>query len=372
MEDQNKNMAPVEQYEEEIDLMELLRKLLAKWKYLLKFTVCAGVFGFIIALSIVKNYTASATLAPEVVSRTGGALSSLATMAGININSTNTADAVYPEIYPNVVGSTAFVVELFSTPVKFKLKDETVETDYYTYLKEYNKSPWWSYVLSAPIKALSWFIGLFREKQEKIEGYANMDATALTYEQAGMVDAIKKLVSVSVDNKTSIISLSVSAQHPEVAYQMVEVVIEKLQSYVTGYRTEKSRKDLAYYEELCSEAEADYFESQQRYASYVDANQGVVLQRVLTERERLQNDVDLKFNLYNTCAQNVQMAKAKLQQETPVFAVITPATTPLKSSNSRMTPLVAITFLGFCCAAAWVLFIKDFLAKFKNTDNEKE
>ncbi len=363
MENQNINNIPEEQ---EIDLMELFRKLLKNWRYLLKFTICAGVFGFIIALSVVKKYNASATLAPEVVARTGGSLASMAALAGININSTNTIDAVYPEVYPNVVKSTAFIVDLFATPVEFELKDETIRTDYYTYLKEYNRSPWWSYVIKAPFQALSWFIGLFREKIEEVEGYANVDATALTYEQAEMVKAISKLISVSVDNKTSIISLSVSAQHPAVAYQMVEEVIVKLQSYVTGYRTEKSRKDLAYYEELCSEAEADYFDAQQRYANYVDANHGVVLQRVKTEQERLQNEVTLKFNLYNTCAQNVQMAKAKLQQETPVFAVITPATTPLKSSNSRMMPLVAITFLGFCCAAAWVLFIKDFLAKFKS------
>ncbi len=358
MEDRNMNYAPEEQ---EIDLMELFQKLLRQWKYIFVFTFFAGCFAFIVALSIVKNYTVSSTLAPEVVSRSSGNLSSLASLAGINLNSATTGDAVHPELYPNIVSSNAFVVDLFGTPVEFEDKKEgLVQTDYYTYLKEYNKSPWWSYIMSAPMKGLSWFIGLFKEKKEPVEGFANVNPTSLTPEQYGIAKSVRENVGVSVDNKTGIITLSVNAQHPTVAYQISERVIEKIKDYVTSYRTEKSRKDVQYYEELCEEAKADYYEAQQKYARYVDANQGVSRQSVMIERERLQNEMELNFNLYNTCAQNLQASKAKLQQETPVFAIISAPTVPLKSANSRMMPLVAITFLGFCCACAWVLFIKDF------------
>ncbi len=361
MEEQNMNYAPEEQ---EIDLMELLQKLLKKWKYILTFTVCAGVFGFIVALSIVKNYTVSSTLAPEMVSRSGGNLSSLASLAGINLNSSSSADAVYPTLYPDIVKSNSFIVELFDTPVEFTDKGgEHVRTDYYTYLKDYNRSPWWSYVISAPMKALSWFIGLFKDKEEEVEGYAEINPSSLTYEQNEIAKAIREKIGVTVDNKTSVISLSVNAQHPQVAYVVAEVVIDNIKSFVSTYRTEKSRKDVEYYEELYEDAKDDYYEAQRKYALYVDANQGVSRQSVMIERERLQNEMSLNFNLFNTCAQQLQAAKANLQQETPVFAVVSAPSVPLQSSNSRMMPLVAITFLGFCCACAWVLFIKDFIAQ---------
>ncbi len=361
MEEQKYN-APEEQ---EIDLMELFQKLLKKWKYIFVFTFCAGVFGFIVALSIVKNYTVSSTLAPEVTSRSAsGSLSSLASMAGINLNSANTVDAVYPDLYPDIVKSNTFIVELFSIPVEFKDKKEgLVRTDYYTYLKEYNRLPWWSYVISAPMKALSWCIGLLKEKEENVEGYADVNASALTAEQYKIAKAVREKIGVTVDNKTSIINISVNAQHPQVAYVISEKVIENIKKYISSYRTEKARKDVEYYEELFAEARDDYYAAQQKYARYVDANQGVVLQRVMTERERLQNEMQLNFNLYNTCAQQLQSAKARLQQETPVFVVVTPPAVPLESANSRMMPLMAITFLGFCCACAWVLFIKDFIAQ---------
>ena len=126
---------------------------------------------------------------------------------------------------------------------------------------------------------------------------------------------------------------------------------------MTNYRTEKARQDLEYYETLYEEAKQNYFASQQRYAGYVDRNQGVVLQRVRTEQERLQNEMNLNYQLYNACAQQLQAAKAKVQQETPVFTIINPPQVPLKRSKpSKVTILLACVFLGACIAAVWVLW----------------
>ncbi len=98
----------------------------------------------------------------------------------------------------------------------------------------------------------------------------------------------------------------------------------------------------------------------------MDANQGVVLQSVMTERERLQNEMQLAFQLYNSCAQQLQMSRAKVQQETPVCVVMQPPVLPVKASKpSKLTTLVAFVFLGFCLCAVWVLWGKDWVAKFR-------
>ena len=359
-----------EEYDE-IDIMELLRKLFKDWKLILKWCGIAAVVGLVIGFSIPKEYTVTSTLAPETVSRSGGgSLGSLASLAGINLGSVSTADAVYPDLYPDIVTSTPFIVELFPVQVNFKNKKESESSDYYTYLKEYTRSPWWSKVKSAPFKALGWFIGLFREKEEPVEGYASLNPAALTPEQAGIANAVRESISLAVDKKTSVISLTVTAQDPKVAATISEEVITRLQTYVTNYRTEKSRKDLAYYETLYEEARSAYFASQQRYASYMDRNQGVVLQRVKTEQERLQNEMNLNYQLYNTCAQQLQAAKAKVQQETPVFTVINPPQVPLKRSKpSKVTILAACIFLGAVVAALWILWGRDFFAGLKKKDD---
>ena len=348
----------VEEEYEEIDIMELLRKLVREWKRIVKWCAVAAVVGVVIALSLPKEYSVSSKMAPESVTRSsGGSLGSLASLAGINLGSVSTSDAVYPDLYPDIVSSTPFVVEFFPVEVEFKDGKETVKTDYYTYLKDYQKSPWWGSVIRAPFKALGWFLGLFHEKVEPVEGFASLDPQALTQEQEEIAKAVRKSISLAVDKKTSVINLTVTAQDPKVAAIIAEEVIDRLQTYVTNYRTEKSRLDVDYYEGLYAEAKEAYFTSQQQYASYVDRNQGVILQRVKTEQERLQNEMNLNYQLYNTCAQQLQAARAKVQQETPVFTIIDPPQMPNKKSKpKRFTILAACIFLGATLAAVRVLW----------------
>ena len=374
--EEKKNIEPqnLEEEYDEIDIMELLRKLFKDWKLILKWCGIAAVVGLVIAFSIPAEFTVNSKLAPESVSRSGGgSLGSLASLAGISLGSVSGSDAVYPELYPDIVSSTPFVVELFPVQVDFKDKKQPMKADYYTYLKEYTHGPWWGKVMGFPMKALGWFMGLFREKQEKVEGYAALDPSALTEEQEKIAHAIRESVMLSVDKKTSIISLAVTAQDPKVAAEISEEVISRLQTYVTNYRTEKARLDVEYYEGLYNESKEAYFKSQQLYAGYMDRNQGVVLQRVKTEQERLQNEMNLNYQLYNTCAQQLQAAKAKVQQETPVFTIINPPQVPLKKSNtSKLTILVASIFLGAVVAAVWILWGRDTIASFKKKDDEED
>ncbi len=356
---------------DEIDIMELLRKLLREWKLILKWCGIAAVAGLVIGFSIPKEYTVTSKMAPETVSKSSGSLSSLASLAGVNLGSISSSDAVYPDLYPDIISSAPFVVELFPVQVDFKHKKEMMSTDYYTYLAEYSRKPWWSHVINAPKRALSLFLGLFREKTEVVKGYDTLNPSALTQEQDRVAKAIRSSISLSVGKKNPVITLSVTAQDPLVAARISEEVIARLKTYVTNYRTEKSRLDVAYYQQLYDKSQADYFAAQSRYARYVDSNQGVVLQRVRTEQERLQNEMNLCYQLYNTCAQQLQAVKAKVQLETPVFTIIDPPQVPLKRSKpSKVTILLACVFLAGVAAAVWVLWGRDLVAGVKKKEEE--
>ncbi len=377
MEERNYN-APYQDphyYEEdEIDIMELVRKALKNWKFILKCCGVAAVVGLIVGFSIPKTYTVSATLAPETVSKSGGgSLSSLAAMAGINLSSSTTADAFYPELYPQIVSSNPFIVGLFSVPVEFEYKKETVQTDLYTYLKEYTSAPWWNAILKLPGKAIGAVMGIFREKEEKVEGYANINPQALTLEQEKLAKGLRESISITVDKKTSLISISVVTQNADVAYTLANEVISSLQNFVTEYRTQKSRKDLEYYQSIYDDAKQDYYAAQQKYARYVDANQGVTRQSVMIEQQRLQNESDLAFQLYNSCAQQLESAKVMVQKETPVFAEMDPPTRPTrKTAPSKAKILVIMVFLGAMVGAVWAIWGKDWLAGFKNSVREDQ
>ena len=353
--------------EDEIDIKELLLKLYAERGLIIRWCCIAVVVGLVVGFSIPREFTSTSKMAPETTSRTGGGnLSSLASLAGINLSSMSTSDAVSPDIYPEVINSTPFVVGLFSVPVEFKYGKETLTTDLYTYLKEYQRSPWWSAVIRAPFKALGWILGKIRGDEKK-EGYSDVNPYELTKEQSEIAKGLVKCINASVDKKTSVITVSVTMQDAHVAAKLATVLVDRIQEYVTDYRTDKARKDQEYYQQLFEEAREEYYEAQKRYARYMDANQGVVLQRVRIEQERLENEAQLAYQLYNNCAQQLQLAKAKVQQETPVCTILQPASVPLVRSNASKSKILAVfIFLGLLCSSLWILYGREALAGLKS------
>lgn len=150
-----------------------------------------------------------------------------------------------------------------------------------------------------------------------------------------LVEALRQRVTASVDQKTNVVTIDVKMQDPLVSAILADTVVARLQEYVTDYRTNKARHDLEYAIKLNEEAKASYYKAQQRYADYLDRNQGLAFHSAQTMRDRLENESALTFNLYNQTAQQVQRAQAKVQENTPVYAVVVPATVPIKADSPK-------------------------------------
>lgn len=348
--------------EYEIDLLQLLSNLWDQRRKIVKWCICGAVIGIVVAFSIPKEYTTEVKLAPESSdsgNRAGG-LGALASMAGISIGSSSGSDAVYPVLYPDVVSSVPFITGLFDVEVRTSGSDPkelTVEK----YMTTETRGPWWGYITRLPGMLFS----LFKSKEE-VAGDHKLDQFQLTQSETRLLDALRGSIETSVDAKTSVVSIKVVAQDPLVSAMLADTVVARLQEYITAYRTNKARQDLEYAQKLNEEARANYFEAQQRYADYLDRNQSLSLHTAQTTRERLQNEATLAFNLYNQTAQQVQLAQAKVQETTPVYAIITPATVPVRASAPRkMFILIGFIFLAFVACSAWILFGKSSVKMFR-------
>ena len=339
--------------EKEIDLLELAMKLWDQRKKLIIWSVCGAVIGLIIAFSIPREYTTDVKLAPETTDNkaAAGGLGALASMAGLGTSASG-ADAVYPQLYPDVVSSVPFVTSLFNVKITTSDKDEPQTMTVEQYMEDELRAPWWSVITGAPFKLL----GMLRGGDEEA-GTKPLDNFRLTQDEARLVEAVNRRITACVDQKTSVVTISVMMQDPLVSAVLADTVVNRLQAYVTDYRTNKARKDLEYAETLNEDAKADYYAAQQKYAEYLDRNQGLAFQSARITSDRLQNEAQLAFSLYNQTAQQVQKAKAKVQETTPVYAIITPATVPVKPTSPRKALiLVGFTFLAFVACAAWILF----------------
>ena len=356
-----------EEEEQEIDLMEYARKLWESRKTLLIASGIAAVLGVVIALTTPRQYTVTVTLAPESGKSGGGSLSGIASMLGMGgFSMGSDADALNVMLYPNIVSSTPFILDLMDTPVK-TIDEEQPDTTLAVYLKEYTKKSLIGTVISLPFKAIGGFISLFKAEEPKVSGPATIDPFQLTKDQAKIAEGIKKLVVATVDKKTGITTVSVSMQDPMVAAMLTDTVLLKLKQHITKYRVSKAEEDCKYWESINNQRRDEYYAKQKEYAEYVDANKNVVLQSVQIEQERLQNDMNLAYQVYSNVAAQLQMARAKVQEAKPVFAIVEPASVPLKTSGtSRAMTVIGTIFLIVAGTAVWILFGKDFLSQLKN------
>lgn len=353
--------------EKEIDLVELAKKLWSRRMLILKWCGVGAILGLVIAFSIPREYTTSVKLAPEMGSDSkgsSGSLGALAAMAGIG-GGGQSSDAVYPLLYPDIIKSVPFCMSLLDIPLTDKDGERKFTLE--QYLQNDIKSPWWSAIMGAPRQ----LIGLLTPKREDTQARGK-DPFHLTQDEQNMVDYLGKHVTCNVDQKTYVVNISVEMQDPMVSAVLADSVAHRLKEYIIDYRTNKSRDDLAYIEKLNEEAKLAYYAAQQRYANYLDTHQGIVMYSAQTMRDRLENEATLAFNVYNQTSQKLQLAKAKVQEETPVYAAIEPATVPLKPSAPRKVIILAgFIFLGFVGGCAWVLFVQPLKKQFKR-ENDKE
>lgn len=348
---QNPDVQEPENDELEIDWMDILHRIYAIRKTLYKAAGVGVVLGIIIALSIPKQYTVTVTLSPEMGGdKASGGLASLASSFSGGSASSSSNDALNVTLAPDIVSSTPFILELFNTRVQ--TLDGKLDTTLVTYLDE-QKQPWWGYIKAVPGLAIGAIKSLFTEEANTT---VTLNPFQLTEKETAKVTGIRQSITAAVDKKTSMTTITVTLQDPKVTAIVADSVVGKLQQYIVDYRIKKAKEDCAYLEELYKERQQEYYQAQSKYAHYFDTNRSIALQSIRAEQERLQNDMSLAYQVYSQVAQQLQVARAKIQEEKPVFAVVEPATVPLyPSGTSRKVIFIGITFLVVCGTGAWKL-----------------
>ena len=348
----------------EIDLMDILRKIIGIRKKIYKAAGIGLIIGIIIAISIPKQYTVEVTLSPEMGSTKGGGLSGLAaSFLGSGATMSDGTDALNASLSADIVSSTPFLLELSVMEIP---ASENKKMTLNTYLDE-ESSPWWSYIIGLPSMVIGGVKSLFiKEDEETISDRGNQGTIELSKKESQKIETLKKMIIASVDKKTSMTTVAVTLQNPKVAAVVADSVVGKLQEYIINYRTSKAKEDCIYLERLFKERQQEYYVAQKRYADYMDSHDNIILQSVRAEQERLQNDMSLAYQVYSQVASQLQVARAKVQEEKPVFAVVEPAVVPLDpSGTSKKIYVLAFIFLSVCIVIFWKLFGENILNKFK-------
>lgn len=317
----------------EIDLMDILRRIVGIRKAIYKAAGIGLLIGIVVAISIPKQYTVTVTLSPEMGSAKEGGLSGLAaSFLGNGVTMGDATDALNASLSADIVSSTPFLMELSAMKIPVT-RNEVMTLD--TYLDE-ESSPWWSYVIGLSSMAIGGVKSLFISEEDEFmsSDKASHGTIELSKKESVKIETLKRKIAASVDKKTAMTTVAVTFQNPKVAAIVADSVVGKLQEYIINYRTSKAKEDCVYLERLFKERQQEYYVAQKKYADYLDSHDNIILQSARAEQERLQNDMSLAYQVYSQVASQLQVARAKVQEEKPVFAVVEPAVVPLDPSGT--------------------------------------
>ena len=359
--EKEKNVEAVE--ESSIDWQDLLSKAWRGKKVIITVTVVFMFLGLISALTMTRIYTSKVTLVPELGKSTSSSLSSLSSMLGLGgMTMGSSADAYHVTVYPEVVASTPFVAKMFDMRVTDPKKG--IDTTLIGYLSRERFSI--GNVIGYVTKPI---FSLFSNKEEETKGN-KLNLFHLTKEQDRIVKTMNTAIQVDVDKKTGETTIQVTMDNPVIAATVADTVCKHLREYIVEYRTRKAREDLENYKKIADESYQRYLKASKAYAYYQDHNRGLILNAVISEGSRLSNELQIASQLYQQMKLQAEMARGKVIDEKPVFAIIQPATVPLLPQNSRAKVLLIWTFVGFILSCAWVLYGKEYWQKGKTMLNE--
>ncbi len=336
-----------------IDVRKLL-KLIYKERRLFKKTVpLAFILSCIWIFPEPRYYNAEVSLAPETVSESAsGGLSAIAATFGMNLGGAQN-DAIYPALYPELFDSNDFIVSLFDIDVA--TEDGEVKCDYYTYLKKHQKHNFLTYPFKRFWKSVTGLLKTKKNNPSGAGGEEKINSFNMSEEDNMLVEGVKKKIMCSVDKKTDVTTIIVKDQDPLVCATLADSVKERLQRFITAYRTSKARQDMVYYDELCDSAKVEYEKAVKVYSEYCDSHKDMVLQTYVSKRDELENDMSVKFNTYNAMNSQLQTAKAKVREKTPAFTTLKSATVPIKPAGpKRMIFVFGMTFLTIIGTSLWI------------------
>ena len=371
METNENNVKPVEQEEEGIDIMAIIRSL---WDGRKTIFICLGIFialGLVAALTMKRVYTVKTVMVPQLNSKQNSSLGTLAALAGIDMGMQTSASDLSPLVYPEIVNSVPYRLELIHTPLHYKKCDHPISMFDYA-VSGIERPGLFFYIKKYTIGLPGVIIGAIQGPQKEIVyGYAtgSADTVAIkpivvTAAEQKMLDAVSRIVSLDVNKKEGYLTLTVKGLEPVQTAELAIKAQQLLQEMLTRFRVEKSESELTYIQARYDEIKAENDRYQEQLAVINDRTQGFTTTRDRIERDRIQAKYNVSNAIYNEMAKQLEQAKMQVKRDTPVYAVIQPVSIPMKPSNSRAKTLIVWTFFGFIVGCGIVIG-KGYMPKLK-------
>ena len=364
MTEQQTTIQPTVQDEDEIDLIALAKTFWkGRWTVIISILI-GGIIGIFVAIVTPNEYTATTIMVPQTSGKSSslGGLGGLAALAGIDLSSANQGSDMSPILYPKIVSSIPFKLELMNTPIKFKEFDKPISLFDYT-IKHKKKS------VLGTIKKYT--IGLPGVIMLAINGKGNLlelpkkmsdQPILLSEDQYKVSKALDEIISLEVEPKQGYLTLTVTLSEAIAAAQLTKKAQELLQQDITDFKIQKAKEDLEFIQGRYNEAQAKAEGYQINIAQRTDQYKNLTSVVPQVQTTRVQTKYGIASTVYQELAKQLEQAKIQVKKDTPVFTIVEPVSVPLEKSKPNRPMILIICILMSGIVGVGIVFGKGFIA----------
>jgi len=316
--------------DEEIDLVEILKKIYKSRKFILIISFSFALIGVAVAMLSPIKFSSETIFITQNQESNSSSLSGVASLVGINLGASNFGGEIPSSMYPQVTQSPKFKRLLLNSNIDFDNKINLKQ-----YLIDYYK---------------------LNTENDKIN--SDLYVSELENDCFNIIDEI---ISVNVNQKDGFISLSATLPVAEYSTNLTINAKEILQEIIINNKIESANQNLIFSQQQLKEKKLIFDEIQAKLAYFSDSNLNSVNSFVINERDKLEAEFQIINAVVTELSKQVEQVKLQVSKDTPVFSTIKEAVIPIKRTSPKRTQLVIIFgFIGLVISTGFIL-IKDLL-----------
>lgn len=355
--------------EEKVSITGLLSVLFRnKVTVLITMAACL-VLGIVIYITSPREYTSSATVIPASgADNSASQLSSLASLAGINLGTATTNGQISIASFEDILHSTPFLSKIISKEYYFPSVGKKISLK--TYLIRYSRLTIFESIGRWPGKLASGLSSPARppDRPEAMvkdtigQQLAKADTffanKVLTLDGATRA-AIKQLsdnLDYSMDIRTGLVTLNLSLQDRATVAPILKDIIDEFSNYITDYGKKLTQLSLDALKPQVESAEQNYKKTLQALASFQDRNRNVISNAAGLPAQQLQEQLAMAQAVYTSLQQQQQRLLIQISGSLPNVQVVEPPLAQTSPSRPRFVLTIIISlFLGAFLGCTYVL-----------------
>ena len=355
--------------EDSIEIIPILKDLWNGKKLIIKASFLFFLIGCIAALFSPVMYTSQTIFVPQVsenqMSTSNNGLGSLASLAGINLNTSQSMSDSYlsPLLYSKIVESEEFSLNLLKEKIidlsgnKFTIKEYllSAESSFNFNIVEFIKKNTIDLLLNN------------ETKETDID--ALKEYNFINEKDFALIKEFKGKFIIELNEKQGYIKVTATDKDAFISSQLVEEITKNLQLKIIELRTNKIKERLEYSEVQYKLKQAEFDLLQKKLAEFKDSNKNISTASFMSNLQKLESEYQLQQNILINLASEYNNNKIKLNKTTPIFSVIDEVSVPNQRTKPRRS-IIALTYLifGIVLSIGYLLgkeHLKEFIKKIR-------